>query len=39
MGPVEGMRLVEQLPGTEALIIDLAGTIHYSSGFKKYVVE
>ena len=39
LGPEKGMKLVELLPGTEALIIDSAGKIYYSSGFNKYVVQ
>jgi len=32
MGPKKGLQTVEQLPGIEAIIIDSAGKIHYTSG-------
>jgi thiamine biosynthesis lipoprotein len=38
LGPVEGMRLVESLPGVEALIVDSEGKITRSSGFKGKVL-
>jgi thiamine biosynthesis lipoprotein len=38
MGPIEGMRLVEGLPGVEALIVDSEGKITKSSGFKGRVL-
>lgn len=34
MGPEEGMRLLESLPGVEGMIIDTSGRIHVSSGLK-----
>jgi len=33
LGAVKGLALIETLDGIEAIIIDSAGTIHYSSGF------
>jgi thiamine biosynthesis lipoprotein len=35
MGVGPGMKLVESLPGIEAVIIDDAGTLHYSAGLKQ----
>jgi len=32
MGPGKGLQTIEQLPGIEAIIIDAAGKIHYTSG-------
>lgn len=32
MGPAKGLHAIEQLPGTEAIIIDTEGKIHYTSG-------
>lgn len=34
MGPDEGMRLLESLPGIEGIIVDASGRIHVSSGLK-----
>ncbi|HJW10316.1 MAG TPA: FAD:protein FMN transferase [Albitalea sp.] len=33
MGLDKGMRLVESLPGVDAVVVDAAGALHYSSGF------
>ena len=33
LGPIEGIRLVETLPGVEAMIFDREGKYHLSSGF------
>lgn len=35
----EGMALIESLENTEAMWVEPDGTIHFSSGFEKYVVE
>jgi thiamine biosynthesis lipoprotein len=32
LGLEEGMRLVESLPGVDAIVVDAAGTLHFSSG-------
>jgi thiamine biosynthesis lipoprotein len=34
MGPDEGMRLIENLPGVEGMIVDASGSIQVSSGLK-----
>ena len=34
MGPVSGMQLVESIPGIDAVIVDAAGKMHYSSGLQ-----
>jgi thiamine biosynthesis lipoprotein len=34
MGPDEGMRLIESLPGVEGMIVDASGRIQVSSGLK-----
>ena len=39
LGPQKGMDLIEELPGTEALIVDTTGTVHKSSGFDKYLLR
>ena len=39
MGKDNGMRSVESLKGTEAMIIDDKGKIYYSSGFKKFLIN
>lgn len=39
MGPEKGMKLIEKLPGVEALIVDTTGAIHKSSGFGKYLLR
>ncbi len=36
IGPKKGMETIESLENTEALIVDSAGTVFYSSGFEKY---
>ncbi len=35
LGLEEGLRLIESLPDTDAVIIDRNGRIHYSSGFRE----
>jgi thiamine biosynthesis lipoprotein len=37
LGPAEGMKLVERLPGVEAIIVDKAGVLHVSSGLQARV--
>jgi thiamine biosynthesis lipoprotein len=32
MGLAKGMRLIESLPGVDAVVVDAAGVLHYSSG-------
>jgi thiamine biosynthesis lipoprotein len=32
MGLDKGMRLVESQPGVDAVVVDAAGVLHYSSG-------
>jgi FAD:protein FMN transferase len=39
MGPEEGLVLVEQIEGTEALIIDNQGKTWLSSGFNNYLIR
>ena len=39
MGGEKGVQLVESLNDTEAMIIDSAGKIFYSSGFEKFLVN
>ncbi|MEW6196552.1 MAG: FAD:protein FMN transferase [Bacteroidota bacterium] len=39
LGPKKGMELIEKLENVEGIIIDTTGTIHESSGFKKYLVR
>lgn len=34
MGPVEGLALVDRLKGIEALLVDLEGRLHFSSGLR-----
>ena len=34
----EGMELIESIENTEAMWVEPDGTIHYSSGFEKYIV-
>jgi thiamine biosynthesis lipoprotein len=36
-GPAEGMELVEDLEGVEAIIIDSGGKIYQSSGLLEYI--
>ncbi len=38
LGTTKGLRLIESLPETEAMIIDSSGFMSYSSGFKKFLV-
>jgi FAD:protein FMN transferase len=35
MGLERGMRLVESLPGVDAVVVDAAGTLHFSSGLQR----
>ena len=35
LGAVKGLALIESLPGIDAIIIDSAGKLHYSSGFQE----
>ncbi|HJT20558.1 MAG TPA: FAD:protein FMN transferase [Nitrospira sp.] len=37
LGPAEGMKLVERLPGVEAIIVDKAGGLHVSAGLRERV--
>lgn len=37
IGPARGMEAIENLTNTEVMIIDSAGTVSYSSGFKKFL--
>lgn len=37
LGPGKGIELIEKLENVEGIIIDTAGTIHQSSGFKKFL--
>ncbi|MDQ7817731.1 MAG: FAD:protein FMN transferase [Melioribacteraceae bacterium] len=39
LGPVKGMELIEKLENIEGMIVDTTGTIHESSGFKKFLVR
>jgi thiamine biosynthesis lipoprotein len=39
LGPIKGMQLIEKLENVEGIIVDTTGTIHESSGFKKYLVR
>lgn len=39
MGKEKGMKIIETLNDTEAMIIDDEGKIYYSSGFKKYLIN
>ncbi len=39
MGKENGIKLIESLDDTEAMIIDSNGKIFYSSGFKKYLIN
>lgn len=39
MGKENGMKLIEKLKDTEAMIINSDGKIFYSSGFEKYLVK
>lgn len=39
MGKEKGMKLIENLNNTEAMIIDEEGKIFYSSGFEKFLVN
>jgi thiamine biosynthesis lipoprotein ApbE len=34
LGPIEGMKLIETLPGIEGMIVDAEGEIVLSSGFQ-----
>ena len=34
LGPQEGLALVARTPGAEALVIDAAGALHASAGFR-----
>ena len=35
LGPEKGMALVNRLPDLEAMMVDSAGTVHYSTGFEE----
>ena len=39
MGKENGLKLIETLDGTEAMLIDSEGKISYSSGFEKFLVK
>ena len=39
LGPQEGLRLLDQYPGTEALIVAEDGSLHASAGWTKYQVS
>jgi thiamine biosynthesis lipoprotein len=39
MGKDKGMKLIETLDDTEAMIIDEQGKIFYSSGFEKFLIN
>jgi len=39
LGPQEGLRLLDQYPGTEALIVAADGSLHASLGWTKYQVS
>jgi thiamine biosynthesis lipoprotein len=39
MGKENGMKLIESLDDTEAMIIDSGGEIFYSSGFENFLVN
>lgn len=39
MGKAEGLKLIENLNDTEAMIIDDEGKIFYSSGFEKFLIN
>jgi len=39
LGKAKGLRLVENLPGTEVMIIDKQISKSYSSGFEKFILE
>jgi thiamine biosynthesis lipoprotein len=35
MGVERGLRLIESLPGTDAVIVDDSGALHYSAGLRQ----
>ncbi|MCH7773923.1 MAG: FAD:protein FMN transferase, partial [Bacteroidetes bacterium] len=39
LGQVKGLRLIENLPETEMMIIDNQMNKIYSSGFEKFILE
>lgn len=39
LGPKKGLELVEKLKDVEAAVVDTAGIIHQSSGFKKFLMR
>lgn len=39
LGPEKGMKLIESLPNTEAMIIDSSGQMTTSTGFHKYLLR
>ncbi|MEJ5263430.1 MAG: FAD:protein FMN transferase, partial [Ignavibacterium sp.] len=39
MGKEKGMKLIESLDNTEAMIIDDEGKVFYSSGFEKFLTD
>lgn len=39
MGKEKGMKLIESLDNTEAMIIDNEGKVFYSSGFEKFLIK
>lgn len=39
LGPVQGLKLIESLDNTEAMIVDSDGETLYSTGFGKYVIK
>lgn len=39
LGPTEGLRLIEGMPGTEAVLVTADGEVHESKGLRALVVE
>ena len=39
MGKEKGIKLIEQLENTEAMLVDNDGKIIFSTGFEKYLVK
>jgi thiamine biosynthesis lipoprotein len=39
LGPQETMRLVREMPGVHAMVVDAAGRVHLSDGFAAYVMK
>ncbi len=37
LGPRQGLKWIDRMPEIEAMVVDSAGTMHYSRGFQKYL--